>query len=280
MKKSIVVFLVALLFLVGCADGNLSETSATKVAGTENENLKSAVSQFGESMAENDLENESTNVEKENSEESTNEQMPLPDMPNAYNIILNNIYSSLQIDYATEEVDNVHFSTGISEVVMPLGTVEERMKAIAFCIKDVNDDGVEELVIVDTSYPEPGNVRILDMYTLVEGTSVRVIEGWARNRFYLLDDGYFFSEGSGGAAYTNVELLRYPSGAVQLSSKELYFTYPKNDDMSDVGFYYSEDGVYDVSLAMEVSADDFEAFYNNCMSKIVEFDTYTFEVLK
>ena len=64
---------------------------------------------------------------------------------------------------------------------MSCETTEERMKALAYCIKDINEDGIDELLILNANDPEPGNVSILDMYTVVEGTPVKVIEGWARN---------------------------------------------------------------------------------------------------
>lgn len=176
-----------------------------------------------------------------------------------------------------QEINSVHFSTGIYEAVASGNTVDDRIKAIAYCVMDVNEDGVEELLIVDAAYPEPGNVRILDMYTLVEGTSVKVIEGWARNRYYLLDDGMIYCSGSGGAAYSNEELLSFAPGATKLTSKELYFTYPKDGDMNNCGYYYSANGVYDVSLATEISADDFQIFINDCESRMVTFEAKTFE---
>ena len=52
--------------------------------------------------------------------------------------------------------------------------------------------------------------------------------------------------GSGGAAYSNEELLEFASGATALTSKELYFTYPK--DMNNGGYYYSGDGMYNFTF--------------------------------
>lgn len=203
------------------------------------------------------------------------EELPVP-----FDIILNNIYDSLQLDPTTEEISCVYFSTGIHEAVLSGETTEERMKAIAYCVKDVNEDGVDELLILDAAYPEPGNVRILDMYTLVEGTTVKVIEGWARDRYYLLNDGMIYRSSSGGAAYSNEELLLFEAGSYKLTPRELYFTYPKHDDMNDSAFYYSADGVYDVSVATEISAEAFQAFNNDCESKMVKFEAKTFDLFK
>lgn len=211
-------------------------------------------------------------------EESTSEIVVEEELPIPYDFILNNIYDALQLNPVTDEINCVHFSTGIYEAVVSCDEVDDRMKAIACCVMDVNEDGVEELLIVDTVWTEPGNVRILDMYTLVEGTPVKVIEGWARNRYYLLDDGKIYSSGSGGAAYSNEELLEFAPGATALTSKELYFTYPKDNDMYSVGYYYSGDGIYDVSAATEISEDEFRSFINDCESRMVMFEAKTFDL--
>lgn len=202
------------------------------------------------------------------------------ELPKAYDIILNNIYDALQLDPITNEIDNVHYSTGIHEAVLSGETAEDRMKAIAYCIMDVNEDGVEELLIVDTVYPEPGNVRILDMYTLVEGTSVKVIEGWSRNRYSLLDDGMIYCSGSGGTASSFEELLSFDAGTYKLTPKELYFIYPKNDDMSNCGFCYSADGIYDVSVAIEISEEEYQSFRRDCEGRMVTIKARTFDLFK
>lgn len=46
------------------------------------------------------------------------------------------------------------------------------------------------------------------MYTLHDDKPVLLIEGWARNRYYLLNDGTIYNEGSSGAAYTSFGIYR------------------------------------------------------------------------
>lgn len=196
-----------------------------------------------------------------------------------FELILNSIYDSLKSDFTSEEIGCDYLSTGIREVIAGQ-TADERMKAVAYCVKDINLDGVDELLILDSLYPEPGNVRILDMYTLVDGTAVKVIEGWARNRYYLLEDGMIYCSGSNGAAYSTEELLSFEAGSDKLTPTELYFTYPKSEDMDNSGFYYSPDGVYDVAAATEISENDFRAFCNECDQKIVVFEAKTFDLVK
>lgn len=262
-----VVVSVLLLSLAGCTNPALDED--TDIVNTESVLSEQNVAESDE-VSEMETTEETTQPAEE--EEVVDNKA---DIPNAYNIILNNIYDALQLNPLTDEINSVHFSTGIWEVVSSIDTAEDRMKAVAYCILDVNEDGVDELLIVDSGYGE--NERILDMYTLVEGTSVRVIEGWARNRYYLLNDGMIYCSGSGGAAYSNEELLSLDPETYELTPKEIYFTYPKDDDMSQCEYYYNADGVYDVSAATKISVEEFQSFYTECESRIVTIDVKIFD---
>lgn len=195
-----------------------------------------------------------------------------------YELLLNNIYDSLQSDYTAEEISDV-LGIGIREVIAGK-TAKERMELVAYCIKDINGDEVEELLIIDAIYPEPGNVRILDMYTLIEGEPIKVIEGWARNRYYLLNDGMIYCSGSSGAAYSNEELLSFEAESDKLTPRELYFTYPTSEEMDECVYYYSPDGVYDVEAATEISVNEFQTFRNQCEQKIEVFEVKTFDLLR
>ena len=198
-------------------------------------------------------------------------------IPKAYDVILKDIYDALQSEEPLYDVENEYFSLGIMEEVMSISSAEDRLKAIAYCIMDINKDGVEELLIVVPNHAKSGCVIILDMYTIIEEMPVKVTEGWSRNRVYLLEDGVIYIVSSGGACYTNLELLSLEPGTDRLTTKELYFTYPKGDNMTECGYYYSENGVYDVASAVEISGAEFEEFFDACNSINVEFEATTFD---
>ena len=283
-KITRVIFIISvlLLSLAGCAETSDKVTDLADTT-TECSVTESQTKQQNEEAIENLSDNEAIDTIEETKEMEnaiTTETVVGEELPKAYDMILNNIYDALQLNPVTDEINSVYFSTGINEVVLYGNTVDDRMKAVAYCIMDVNKDGVEELLIVDPVYPQPGNVRIIDMYTLVDGTPVKVIEGWARNGYYLLDDGTIYCVGSGGAAYSNVELLSFEPIAIELTLKELYFTYPKDEDMNNVGYYYSGSGIYDVSVATEISADEFQYVFNDFENRQVIFDAKTFDSLK
>ena len=259
------------LFLFGCHNDESAKTSDTQIIVNNTDYEQSF--KTDEYLPDNKKEDNSDDIKTD----SVQEYELIP--PFAF--VLNSLYDGLQLDPSQEEVNCIHFSTGITEALMSCQTLEERMKTISYCIIDVNEDGVDELLILDANYPQPGNVSILDMYTVVEGTPVKVMEGWARNSYYLLDNGMFYYSGSGGAAYSIEELLSLEANSYVLTSKGLYFTYPKNDDdMDDCAYYYSADGIYDTSIATEISSDEFQVFSTECESKIVSFEAKTFDLFK
>ena len=72
-----------------------------------------------------------------------------------------------------------------------------------FVLRDINSDGLKELIVFHESYLNPEEDTFLTaVYTLINGYPVRVAESWARNRFYLCADGSLYNEGSNGASYS------------------------------------------------------------------------------
>ena len=215
------------------------------------------------------------------SEESGNktEQENEMTVQNAYMDILRQIYDALEFDAQSVDDNNEYYSIGIHEIAMYLDTPSDRRKAISYCILDINQDGIEELLIVDSNDNGAFEMRILDMYTWEDGTAIKVIEGWSRNRFYLLDDGTIYNEGSGGAAYSIMQLFVFEPRGTELTEKDLYFTYPKNENMDETGYYYSKDGIYDVSQAIEITAEECHEVVNTWQERIIKLEMKTIDTV-
>ena len=79
----------------------------------------------------------------------------------------------------------------------------EALAGIGYTFYDVDGNGIEELIIADMLNDDggPWDNRILLMYTLHDDKPVLLIDGWARSRYYLLNDNTIYYEGSGGIYY-------------------------------------------------------------------------------
>ncbi len=84
--------------------------------------------------------------------------------------------------------------------------------SIGYILKDVDGNGVRELLIGE-NYGEPDAGTVLyDMYTIRDGKLLHVFDGWDRNRYYLCSNGNFMNEGSGGAMLSSTSYYIYAKG--------------------------------------------------------------------
>lgn len=83
---------------------------------------------------------------------------------------------------------------------------------IGYALKDVDGNGVQELLIGE-NYGESGAGTVLyDMYTIRDGEILHVFNGWDRNRYYLCTNGNFINEGSSGAMQSSTAYYIYAKG--------------------------------------------------------------------
>ena len=83
---------------------------------------------------------------------------------------------------------------------------------LGYALKDVDGNGVKEL-LVGENYGESGNGTVLyDMYTIRSGKLLHVFDGWDRNRYYLCSNGNFMNEASSGAMQSHSAYYIYAKG--------------------------------------------------------------------
>lgn len=129
---------------------------------------------------------------------------------------------------------------------------------IGYVVMDINDDGVCELLIGDNG--EDGYVKnnLYAMYTIKDEIPVLVFEGRARNSYSLLEGGKIFNYGSNGAIYRIFGI--YELDEAELDCDEFYFSYEKDDNFEDIGFFYNPMGEYDKEVSEELDITDEEFF--------------------
>ena len=115
---------------------------------------------------------------------------------------------------------------GVSELIYE-ATPKERLNRIGYKIEDISGDGIPELIIgeIDHEHPDRGS-RIVLIFTYVDGEAKFVLKGWSRSRYYLLDDGLLYHEGSGGAAYSILTISRLSEDGTSRKTLEELSTFP------------------------------------------------------
>ncbi|MBR5219982.1 MAG: hypothetical protein IKV66_03240 [Clostridia bacterium] len=191
-------------------------------------------------------------------ESVTDPAVPSFDADAAYADILSECYQLLTAPAGNTEYPDALF--GIYETAMMLGV--KAADTIGYVFRDLNEDAIPELLIgaFDKSDDAYTKNEIYAAYTYDGQKPVLLFAGWARNAYALTEDNTFYHHGSGGAAYAIFgEYAVSETG--DFLCQNAYFTYPKEPDMTEIGFYRNTSGIMDPAQAEEwaVSADEFWA---------------------
>lgn len=119
-------------------------------------------------------------------------------------------------------------------ISLMIGYYREIYASLGYCQKDLNGDGIEELIITD------GN-NIYDLYTLISDETegpLRLVDAMERLQYFLNTDGYIYAMGSSSAVVNNHAL--YTLGQRELVFQKGYMM-DANENMEKPWFYY--DGV-------------------------------------
>ncbi len=188
----------------------------------------------------------------------TDPAVPSFDADAAYADILSECYQLLTAPAGNTEYPDGLF--GIYETAMVLGVKAADTIGYVFC--DLNTDTIRELLIGSFDKPDDAYTKneIYAAYTHNGKSPVLLFSGWARNSYALTEDNSFYHHGSGGAAYSIFGEYKL-SDACEFVCMNAYFTYPKDDEMAEIGFYRNTSGIMDPAQAEEwaVSADEFWA---------------------
>lgn len=171
--------------------------------------------------------------------------------------------------------------TGIWEVLMSLPD-GEALSNIGYALTDLSGDGVPELLISAISYRDGGHSygnAVYALYTCADGLPQYVCESWARSCYRIMDDGRFLYEGSSGAMYSIFGVYSLSPAAV-LQCEDYYFTYEKDENFEEIGYYYNQTADWDPAYAQEIASDDFDTAWNTLsrhigLIELTPFSAYT-----
>lgn len=205
---------------------------------------------------------------------------PETDYLTIYSGILANAHSILvdpdaRTDFAPGEM-------GLFEAANVLG--DEASDTVGYVLKDIDGNGVPELLVGVFEKPDFAYTKneLYAVYTCKESTPALLLESNSRNAYSLMDNGSLFYSGSGGAIYRIFgEFLLADAG--MLISKSYYFTYEKNEDGSEIGYYYNTAGEWDPAVSQELdlrSEDEFWAIEKQLATQTVTLQDTKFAQLQ
>lgn len=173
---------------------------------------------------------------------------------NAYVDLLDRVYHLLKTDFADTEVGDGE--VGLSEVVN-IAPDGESLNMVGFRIGDISGDGIPELLIGtvkdkdDVYYVS----EVFAVYTLVDDVPTLVFEGWGRSSYRYAVDGQFVHHGSAGAMYTIFGVYKLSTDGTTLDATDYYFTYERDDNPLEMGFYFNRTGDWDKAVSEQLMLD-------------------------
>lgn len=165
-----------------------------------------------------------------------------------YDEIVNQYYNGMALNWSTEDFreHNLCYLAGY----------ETGVDQIGYCVRDINGDGVDELMIGGIGeYSDPG--MFYDLYTMIDGQRVLVKSSGERDRYYLCQDQTIANEGSSGAALSIWGYYDFVSGQLQL--KEGIFT--DGDKHPENPYFYTTTTFYE-DYSNPISEEEAENIIN------------------
>ena len=197
------------------------------------------------------------------------------DYDTVYNEIIEEFYHTIK--YADLQGEVKEGLNGVVEAGSYMG--EDALDEIGYLLKDINNDGIKELLVGQSYSDEYAYVKndLYAVYTLVGDSPVFVLEGRSRNCYSLMEEGKIYNGGSNGASYR--VFGTYTLGKEgKLVCEDFNFSYDKSS-YDDIGFFHNTTGVYEKSEAKEMDIDyeEFEEMENALAEKtiVLEFKPFS-----
>ena len=154
--------------------------------------------------------------------------------------------------YQTGNRQNAQYAyqVGISEMTV-------YSSHVGYGFKDLDKDGIPELVIAPLDGQGEYRQLVLDVYSLNNGIPVNLARSQARSRFFLRSNSNLLNEGSSGAGFSNCSIFRV-SGYSLIPVESIMSYFPGN--ASDG--YYFQTGAYSYeprATDAKISEADYQA---------------------
>ena len=213
---------------------------------TESESEKTTVSQISLEYSE---------TEPHTTAEVSEPEADEPDYMKCYDKILLSACNILSDPYNYEGNDE---EIGIFEHAICY-KCPESFDNLGYLIQDISGDDIPELVIGRIAEDLNFNT-IYSVYSCTGDEPHLLISGWDRNAYYYIGDGRFYNYGSVNYLCKIFGTYRISQDAEELICENYYYSYEKEDNPTEVDYYYNQSGIIDAddsSMKLLITEDQF-----------------------
>lgn len=208
------------------------------------------------------------------------ETAQLPAVDGAEEVDGTKIYEDILDDFYTliangsADAEDLEGSEGVLEAVQAMEG-ENALARIGYSIKDISGDGIPELLVGAMTDDHSGK-EIYTVYTCQNDTPSCTFSGWGRSGYTSMGEGRFLYQGSGGAMYSIFGTYTISPDGTSLLCEDYYFTYEKDADFSEIGFYHNTSGQWEKAVSEELDLSQ-EEFWN--IQESLQKQTETIEMI-
>ena len=211
-----------------------------------------------DATAEEQTTSETTEITTTDNISQTEPEKPKIDYTKIYTEVLDSYYNLILS--GSEDYQIGDGKMGLLEAISFMET-NDALASVGYAIQDISEDGIPELLIVAIAEKDNsvayGNV-ILAIYTCVNDEPVFSFEGRARSSYRYIGDADFFYQGSNGAIYSIFGTYTLTPDGLSLTCNDYFFSYEKDDNFQEIGFYHNNSGIWDKSVSEELAISDEE----------------------
>ncbi|MBO6208692.1 MAG: hypothetical protein J6O73_17430 [Lachnospiraceae bacterium] len=236
--------------LGACAQTEPEENSRPRIGDSANEKAEEG----------DDKENgtEKPGGENDNKPEATPTVAEEPSAEEIYFVKLYELYGSLRdVDEALMNGgEDLYWLADFRYTAESVGGSVPEL--VGYAITDLSGDGVPELILASEAITEWDlGMNIHNIYTIKDGECVLVVQGWGRNRQYLLKSGELYNEGSSGASESSHGMYRLSKDGTEEEWTDFCFsTY--NGTKGEIEFYHNTTGEWDADASELLQIDEGE----------------------
>lgn len=132
--------------------------------------------------------------------------------------ILDSYYTAISEEWDAQTL----MDAGMNYMITYAYDQTQPLTHVGYTIMDIDENGVEELLIGSIGNDEGTYRMIYDLYTLVDDEPVLVFSGGERNRYYLCSDAAIANEASNSAFQSAVFYFRLNGDTLALQEGVLY----------------------------------------------------------
>jgi len=156
------------------------------------------------------------------------------------------------------DFDYEYGTVGIGEQAS-FRTPDEALESTGFAIIDLSGDGLPELFIGEIAADSQAVSLLAPAYAvfaLQDNEPALTFTGWYRNAYFYHGDGRFYQTGSNGAMYSIEGIYKLSPDGLTLNCEHYFFTYEKDETLSEIGNYYNTSCQSDKAVSVELSDEE------------------------